>query len=144
MIEREKDFLCVALSILWFRIPQFREKVIELQIYSKDEKLYSNIDKYISNRAYEYHRDKFNRFEWESEFYIYLKNFQKAEDNFEMLDLILKEQGWQDHLKKRGLFMLNFIADWGSYVDEEIIKKSHLNYYEIPGYSHIIKCCLME
>ena len=61
-----------------------------------------------------------------------------------MLSEILNDNGWQDVMRKRGLFMLNFIADWANYVNETIIQKQNLTWYDIPGYGLMLKCFMNE
>ncbi|EGR29965.1 hypothetical protein IMG5_145140 [Ichthyophthirius multifiliis] len=105
---QERQFVENFCAIAYFRIPEFRQKLLKQltkqedpQIqewrgteYKLDEQENLNL---IKNKEF------LKLFDWDNEFFKYIKGHQKAEDNYLKLTVILDNQKWCQRIQKRGI-----------------------------------------
>ena len=147
--DKEREFVEQFMAIAYFRIPEFRKKLLEclrediehipiLEWRGVEWKFDDNLETNTKNQHF------ISLFDWEKDFYVYLKNTEKGEANYKLLNDTLEEQDWQNRLSKRGIAFYLFLDDWAKHVNKTVVIKDHVPWQDLPGYNILIKSFLVE
>ncbi|KRW99888.1 hypothetical protein PPERSA_12564 [Pseudocohnilembus persalinus] len=144
--EKEQQFVHNFSSLAYFRIPQFREQLLEavsFKIKNNQDFIHewsgaSNLDD-VKQTFFQ------SLFSWERDFYDYLKTQPRYQYHLEELEQTLQNKKWQAKFQKTGVGFYLFMGSWAKY----ILKVQQLKHLDLPwgvieGYETLIKAFLYE
>ncbi|CAD8121154.1 unnamed protein product [Paramecium sonneborni] len=136
------------LVISYFRIPEFRAKFLELINKADDPQLLelrgtefiqeddiTNIDKSTKTNI--------SIFDWQNYFHTYLSDKTKGIQNQSLLNQILDDESWKEHIRHRSINFCFFVEEWAKYV-RNILQVKILPWQDIPGYRILVKAFMCE
>lgn len=131
-----QDYIDKTLAICWFRVPQFRESVIEIL----KKKSYYTIDEWKNNdTGYdEVTHNISNPLDWSPFHEMLPKDFN--DDSF---NAALMQQEWRYRLEKRGISFFTFFEQWIRHVYKQSVSQQ-LVWSCIPGYKVLLKVFFIE
>ena len=147
----QQKFIETFLAIAYFRVPEFRSKIMECLPDEEDVQIDEWKPTHFSLDATEATGVTMPAlFNWDREFYnvipevffIYKQSSEKQQAlAFLKTTLDLKE--WKARIKKRGLAFFSFVRNWASYV-YRVTSKDTTPWQDIPGYATLVKGILYE
>lgn len=78
-------------------------------------------------------------FDWEHNFYKYLRANHRIENNSITLKEILMQENWKDRFIKRGLAFFYFLKYWITYVDSSLPHSPDIQWLYFPGYNRLLR-----
>eukprot|EP01017_Pseudomicrothorax_dubius_P027990 TRINITY_DN3285_c0_g1_i9.p1 TRINITY_DN3285_c0_g1~~TRINITY_DN3285_c0_g1_i9.p1 ORF type:complete len:592 (-),score=116.91 TRINITY_DN3285_c0_g1_i9:199-1974(-) len=151
--ESERNFIEHFLALAYFRVPEFRERLLACLTKGAD----LNIEEWkLVEQAKEVTASRFtgsstpssgrtnflSLFDWDKEFYQYIKNDKKGIEHQTKLMQILSNEDWSKRLAKRGLAYFYFLKEWSDHVYKTLVFKDHIPWQDIPGYRTLVLCFL--
>ena len=132
-----EEFVYTSLAMSWFRLPEFREKLIvvlkEKSYYTIEEWRKTDID------LDDEHANDISRiFNWQNFYLLIPTDFNK--DSF---DVALFSDTWKQRMQKRGLSYFNFIKEWIVHIICQS-NSGQILWSSIPGYKVLLKTYLIE
>jgi hypothetical protein len=132
-----EQFVYASLAMSWFRLPEFREKLIvvlkEKSYYTIEEWRKTDID------LDDEHANDISRiFNWQNFYLLIPKDFNK--DSF---DVALFSDTWKQRMQKRGLSYFNFLKEWIAHIISQS-NSGQILWSSIPGYKVLLKTYLIE
>ena len=146
--EREKEFVDVFVAHAYFKIPEFRAKLLEW-ITKEDANLPIQewrgaewvIDERPESQKIQYFA---SMFDWEKDFYQHLKTTEGGQKNYEVLKKILEDEELKERVSKKGVAFYLFLTEWANQVERTIVTKEAVPWPDIPGYTTLIKSFLID
>eukprot|EP01017_Pseudomicrothorax_dubius_P027989 TRINITY_DN3285_c0_g1_i4.p1 TRINITY_DN3285_c0_g1~~TRINITY_DN3285_c0_g1_i4.p1 ORF type:complete len:318 (-),score=65.06 TRINITY_DN3285_c0_g1_i4:1056-2009(-) len=151
--ESERNFIEHFLALAYFRVPEFRDRLLACLTKGAD----LNIEEWkLVEQAKEVTASRFtgpptpssgrtnflSLFDWDKEFYQYIKNDKKGIEHQTKLMQILSNEDWSKRLAKRGLAYFYFLKEWSDHVYKTLVFKDHIPWQDIPGYRTLVLCFL--
>ena len=169
MIENEvKEFALYYINIAYFRIPLFRNKLLEIISTNIEEKFEQIIDRKIKGEKNEIKKEKKsiedllekdpinNLLLWEISFFMKLKisieyneKNEKIENDInhkqkKIINLMEEYLTWQEPFLNRGKYFFGFIEKLMNYIIIKAKSTSDINWLNIPGFNTILNCITHE
>jgi len=147
--DKERAFIEEYTAIAYFRVPEFRKKMLE-KIHNAVKEI--KIDEWrgtewmLDEKIAENQKNQqiVALFDWERDFYVYLKNTEEGEKNYNVLTEILNDPQWQQRMQKRGIAFYFFLTEWAKLVNNTVVIKEHVPWQDLPGYTILVKALLVS
>ena len=81
---------------------------------------------------------KFSLFDWDRDFYTYIKSHPRSIDNMKYLKSILEDKPWTKRMSKIGTSFFSFLSSWCNYVHNKVVHKENLPWSILPGYNTLL------
>lgn len=143
----EKLFIENFCALSYFRIPEFRTKFIDCLKNKEDDEwrgmewAWDHEDKPKDEFKNKYFT---SLFDWEKNFYTYLKSMPKGAQYHEKLIEALDTVQWRPRIAKRGMVFYSILAEWCRFVFKTTIVKDLVPWNELPGYKVLVNSFLVE
>ncbi|CAD8078040.1 unnamed protein product [Paramecium sonneborni] len=145
LADNERAFVEHFFASAYFKIPEFRTKIINSVQRSDDPQLPEWRSLTITKQTDEITNKEFNDlFDWNRHFYEYLVNQPKYDANINKLMEIINQEEWQKRIGKRGIAFFFFLKEWCDLIDISVVVKQNVPYQQLPGYNVLIKAILLE
>lgn len=134
--KSSQTYIDKTLAICWFRVPEFREKLIEIL----KKKSFYTIDEWKNNDI-GYDEDTHeisNPLDWTTFHEMLPKDFR--DDSF---SAALMQQEWRSKLEKRGISFFSFFEEWIDHVYKQSVSQQFV-WSCIPGYKILLKVFFIE
>lgn len=83
-------------------------------------------------------------FDWEHEFYNWIKDRPEYADNLRILKDALAMDHWRKRFIKRASGFFFFVQQLCDYIQKAVFIREGIPYYDIPGYEKIVKTFIIE
>ncbi|CAD8159681.1 unnamed protein product [Paramecium pentaurelia] len=143
LAENERGFVEHFFASAYFKIPEFRTKIIESVQRTDDPQIPEW--RSLTKQTDEITNKEFNDlFDWNRHFYEYLTKQPKYNANINKLMEIINQEEWQKRIGKRGIAFFFFLKEWCDLIDISVVVKQNVPYQQLPGYNVLIKAMLLE
>ncbi|CAD8206441.1 unnamed protein product [Paramecium pentaurelia] len=143
LAQNERSFVENFFANAYFRVPEFRNRIIVCVQRTDDEQIpeWRSLTKSTGGIP----NQEFNDiFDWNKHFYEYLMKQPKYYANNHKMNEIINQQMWQNQLGKRGTVFFLFIQEWCDLLNTYIINTKNVPYHQLPGYFQLIKAFFVE
>ncbi|KAL4468703.1 hypothetical protein ABPG74_005206 [Tetrahymena malaccensis] len=147
--DKERQFVENYCAVAYFRIPEFRQKLLSVVIKSDDIEITEwrgteyQLDETKNNKLTK-NNEFISLFDWEQSFYRFLKTQERGEQHFNDLSAILNDTKWSYRMSKRGVAFFFFLTEWLQYVNKTVVVKDHVPWQDLPGYLTLLRAFLIE
>ncbi|EAR90403.2 hypothetical protein TTHERM_00112530 (macronuclear) [Tetrahymena thermophila SB210] len=147
--DKERQFVENYCAVAYFRIPEFRQKLLSVVIKSDDIEITEwrgteyQLDETKNNKLAK-NNEFISLFDWEQSFYRFLKTQERGEQHFNDLSAILNDTKWSYRMSKRGVAFFFFLTEWLQYVNKTVVVKDHVPWQDLPGYLTLLRAFLIE
>ncbi|KAL4500572.1 hypothetical protein ABPG72_002996 [Tetrahymena utriculariae] len=147
--DKERQFVENYCAVAYFKIPEFRQKLLSVVIKSDDIEITEwrgteyQLDETKNNKLAK-NSEFISLFDWEQSFYKFLKTQERGEQHFNDLSAILNDSKWSYRMSKRGVAFFFFLTEWLQYVNKTVVVKDHVPWQDLPGYLTLLRAFLIE
>lgn len=145
--KKLRGFTDNILVLAYFRLPDFRHKLLS-SIIRKDDEISEwrfhewGIDEKVTDDMRE--SSLISQFSWEKDFNHYLKTHTHGTKLHEEIQLIVNSESWQKRFHERNETFFYFLCEWNHYVHKKMLFKNHIPWQDLPGYRILLKSFLVE
>ncbi|CAD8207514.1 unnamed protein product [Paramecium octaurelia] len=143
LAQNERSFVENFFANAYFRVPEFRNKIITSVQRAEDEQIpeWRSLTKSsggISNLEFN------DIFDWNKHFYEYLMKDPKYYANNHKMNETINQTMWQKRLGKRGIAFFLFLKEWCDLLNTYIVNSKNVPYHQLPGYFQLVKAFFLE
>ncbi|CAD8111098.1 unnamed protein product [Paramecium primaurelia] len=143
LAQNERSFVENFFANAYFRVPEFRNKIITSVQRADDEQIpeWRSLTKSsggISNLEFN------DIFDWNKHFYEYLMKDPKYYANNHKMNETINQTMWQKRLGKRGIAFFLFLKEWCDLLNTYIVNSKNVPYHQLPGYFQLVKAFFLE
>ncbi|CAD8117542.1 unnamed protein product [Paramecium sonneborni] len=143
LAQNERSFVENFFANAYFRVPEFRNRIITSVQRAEDEQIpeWRSLTKSsggVSNLEFN------DIFDWNKHFYEYLVKDPKYYANNHKMNETINQTMWQKRLGKRGIAFFLFIKEWCDLLNTYIVNSKNVPYHQLPGYFQLVKAFFLE
>lgn len=144
---KERDFFNLICVLAYFRLPEFRTKLLSAIVHKGDQLNEWRGNEYtLDNNANPEMTIKCvdSQFSWEEDFELFLKQHPDFQQNSKEIRNILSADTWQKRFHERNGTFFAFLYEWNYYIYKKMSNKEQIPWQALPGYSILVRSFLIE